>query len=260
MPFMSRDGVSIHYSLEGPAGAPVVLFSNSLGTSLSMWDEQAAALRAHFRVLRYDTRGHGLSSVRPGPYSIAQLGGDVLGLLDHLGLQRVHMCGLSMGGITAMWLAIHHPQRLDRLVLANTAAYIGPPNGWTERAAAVERDGVGPIAAAVVARWLTPDYAASHGAQVVRLVGMLAATPPAGYAACCLAVRDNDLRGEVGAIGAPTLVISGSADLPTPPADGRYLAAQIAGARYAELPAAHLSNQQCPAQFTSLLKEFLPAQ
>ena len=257
MPFSSHDGVELHYRLDGPADAPVLLFSNSLGTSLAMWDAQAEALAATYRVLRYDTRGHGLSSVPPGPYSIAQLGGDVIGLLDDIGIPRAHVCGLSMGGITAMWLAIHHADRIERLVLSNTAAYIGPPSNWTTRAAAVERDGVASIAPTVVARWLTPEYAVAHPDQVAMLEAMLAATPRTGYAANCLAVRDNDQRAEVGAIRAPTLVISGTGDVPTPPADGQYLAAQIPGAHYAELPAAHLSNQQCPQDFTQLLKDFL---
>lgn len=259
MPFISHDGVDIHYRIDGPTDAPVLLFSNSLGTSLAMWDAQAAAFSARYRVLRYDTRGHGASSVPPGPYSIAELGGDVIALLDQIGIARAHVCGLSMGGITAMWLAIHHPQRVDRLVLANTAATIGPADGWTARAAAVERDGVAPIASAVVARWLTPAYAQANPAHVARLEAMLSATPRDGYAANCLAVRDNDLRAQVVAIGAPTLVISGTGDLPTPPADGRFLAAQIAHARFAELPAAHLSNQELPDQFSRLLMDFLAA-
>jgi 3-oxoadipate enol-lactonase len=222
-----------------------------------MWAPQARALSDAFQVLRYDTRGHGESSVPPGPYSIAQLGADVVNLLDHLGIERAHMCGLSMGGITAMWIAIHHPERVGRLVLSNTAAWIGTYANWTERAAAVERNGVASIAAAVVARWLTPAYAAAHPEHVAALESMLGATPQAGYAANCLAVRDNDLRGEVAGIRAPTLIVSGSEDLPTPPADGRFLAAQIPGARYAELCAAHLSNQELPAQYSILVREFL---
>jgi 3-oxoadipate enol-lactonase len=254
---MMHDGVAIYYSIEGPAGAPVLLMSNSLGTSLEMWDPQAHALSGQFRVLRYDTRGHGRSSVPPGPYSIAQLGEDMRRLLDHLGIERAHVCGLSMGGITAMWFAIHYPERVDRLVLSNTAAWIGPASNWTERAAAVERDGVGSIAAAVVARWLTPAYAATHPDHVASLEAMLGAMPAAGYAANCLAVRDSDLRTVISAIRAPTLVISGGADLPTPPADGRFLASNIAQARYVELNAAHLSNQELPEQFSTLLRDFL---
>jgi 3-oxoadipate enol-lactonase len=257
MPTMTHDGVGIYYSIEGPAEAPVLLMSNSLGTSLEMWDPQARALCDEFRVLRYDTRGHGRSSVPAGPYSIADLGGDMRRLLDHLDIAHAHVCGLSMGGITAMWLAIHHPERIDRLVLSNTAAWIGPASNWTERAAAVARGGVGPIAAAVVSRWLTPSYAADHPEQVASLQAMLATMPPAGYAANCLAVRDSDLRADVASIRAPTLVISGSGDLPTPPVDGRFLAAHIPAARYVELDAAHLSNQQLPEQFSQLLREFL---
>lgn len=257
MPTMIHDGVAINYRIEGPAGAPVLLLSNSLGTSLEAWDPQAQALRDTFQVLRYDTRGHGKSSVPPGPYSIAQLGADVLHLLDHLGIAQAHICGLSMGGITAMWIAIHHPGRVERLVLSNTAAWIGPSANWTDRAAAVERNGVAPIAAAVVARWLTPEYALAHPQHVAVLEAMLSATPQAGYAANCRAVRDNDLRAEVARIRAPTLVISGSADLPTPPADGQFLAAQIPGARFVELCAAHLSNQEIPEEFSALLCDFL---
>jgi 3-oxoadipate enol-lactonase len=256
---MTHDGVTINYSIEGPAGAPVLLMSNSLGTSLEMWDPQARALSGEFTVLRYDTRGHGRSSVPPGPYSIAQLGEDMRRLLDHLDIARAHVCGLSMGGITAMWFALHYPERVDRLVLSNTAAWIGPASNWTERAAAVERDGVAPIAASVVARWLTPAYAAAHPDHVAALQDMLKATPAAGYVANCLAVRENDLRTTVGGIRAPTLVISGGCDLPTPPADGRFLAAHIAGARYVELAAAHLSNQELPEQFSMLLRKFLHA-
>lgn len=257
MPTMTRDGVTIYYNIEGPAEAPVLLMSNSLGTSLEMWDPQAHALSDEFRVLRYDTRGHGRSSVPPGPYSIAQLGDDMRLLLDHLSIERANVCGLSMGGITAMWLAIHHPERINRLVLSNTAAWIGPASNWTERAAAVERDGVRPIAAAVVARWLTPSYASGHPEHVAALQAMLGAMPAPGYAANCLAVRDSDLRADVASIRAPTLVIGGSADLPTPPADGRFLAAHIPVARYVELDAAHLSNQELPEQFSLLLREFL---
>lgn len=257
MPTMLHDGVTINYSIEGPANAPVLLMSNSLGTSLEMWDPQARALSDEFRVLRYDTRGHGRSSAPPGPYSIAQLGEDMRNLLDHLDIERAHVCGLSMGGITAMWFAIQYPERIDRLVLSNTAAWIGPASNWTERAAAVERNGVASIAAAVVARWLTPAYAAAHPDHVASLEAMLGAMPAAGYAANCLAVRDSDLRTAIGGIRAPTLVISGSADVPTPPVDGRFLASRIVGAGYAELDAAHLSNQELPEQFSNLLRAFL---
>lgn len=257
MPHAHLNDLDLFYTVDGDAGAPVLVLSNSLGTSGAMWLPQVEALSRHFRVLRYDTRGHGQSSVPPGPYSIAQLGADVIALLDHLQIASAHFCGISMGGITGMWLALHHPQRIDRLVLSNTAAYIGPPDNWTARAAAVEQNGVESIADAVVARWLTPDHALQHPDQVSQLRAILTATPDAGYAANCRAVRDNDLRAEVATIGAPTLVISGSGDLPTPPADGQYLHSQIAHSSYLELYAGHLSNQQQPAAFNDAVTAFL---
>ncbi|RJG14971.1 3-oxoadipate enol-lactonase [Massilia cavernae] len=257
MPQMTLDGASIHFRLDGPATAPVLLLSNSLGTTLDMWEPQVAAFAAHFRVLRYDTRGHGGSTAGAGPYSVAQLGGDVVQLLDHLGIERAHLCGLSMGGITAMWLALNHPGRVGRLVLSNTAAWIGPASNWTERAERVQQEGMAPIAAAVVSRWLTPGYAAEQPEQVEALQAMLRATPRAGYVANCIAVRDNDLRGEVAGIRARTLVIAGSGDIPTPPADGRFLANTIPDCRYVELDAAHLSNQEQPDKFNAAVLEFL---
>ncbi|MGO4281796.1 3-oxoadipate enol-lactonase [Cupriavidus sp. OV038] len=257
MPFADLAGVKLHYRFDGDESLPVLVLSNSLGTSLDMWQPQIAALTQRFRVLRYDTRGHGQSSVTEGPYSIAQLGGDVIALLDHLGLQRVHFCGLSMGGITGMWLGVHHADRLDKLILCNTAAYIGPPENWTNRAAAVERDGVASIAAAVVDKWLTPDFAAQQADLVQTLRTMLGATDARGYAANCLAVRDSDLRNDVQRITTPTLVIAGTGDIPTPPADGRYLAENIPGARYVELYAAHLSNLQQVEGFNQAVLAFL---
>lgn len=257
MPYAPIHDGQLHYAIEGPPGKPVLILSNSLGTSFDMWAPQMAAFAAAFQVLRYDTRGHGKSSVSPGPYQIALLAGDVIDLMDHLGIGKAHFCGLSMGGITGMWLAIHHPERLHKLVLSNTSAYIGPPDNWTSRIAAVAAHGVAPLAQAVVARWLTPDYAAQHPQTVAQLEAMLRATPAAGYAAACAAVRDSDLRGQVGQITLPTLVIAGTGDLPTPPADGRFLQQAIAGAQYVEFGAAHLSNQEQATAFTSAVIDFL---
>lgn len=257
MPFAEVGDVRLHYTLDGDAAKPVLMLSNSLGTSGEMWAPQVARFAEHFRVLRYDTRGHGQSSVTPGPYAIAQLARDALGLLDHLGIARAHFCGLSMGGITGMWLALHAPERIDRLVLSNTAAWIGPSDAWTTRAAKVAQDGLGSIADAVVSRWLTPDYAAEHPEQVGALKALLTTTSDAGYAANCIAVRDADFREEVARIVAPTLVISGSGDIPTPPADGQYLASKIPGSRYVELDGAHLSNQQQPDAYADVVVGFL---
>ncbi|WP_341248959.1 3-oxoadipate enol-lactonase [Cupriavidus pauculus] len=259
MPFAELSDVTLHYRLDGDESLPVLMLSNSLGTSFEMWQPQIAPLTQHYRVLRYDTRGHGQSSVTEGPYSIAQLGGDVIALLDYLKLSRVHFCGLSMGGITGMWLGLHHADRLNKLILCNTAAYIGPPENWTNRAAAVQRDGVASIAAAVVDKWLTPDFAAQQPELVQHLRAMLGATDARGYAANCLAVRDSDLREQIQRIVTPTLVIAGSGDIPTPPADGRYLADTIPGAQYVELYAAHLSNLQQVDGFTQAVLKFLAA-
>ncbi|SOY60629.1 3-oxoadipate enol-lactonase [Cupriavidus taiwanensis] len=257
MPFADLPDVRLHYRLDGAEHLPVLVLSNSLGTNLDMWAPQVDAFSQHFRVLRYDTRGHGQSSVPPGPYSMAQLGGDVIGLLDHLGIGQASFCGLSMGGITGMWLALNHARRLHKLVLCNTAAYIGPPENWTSRAAAVERDGMAAIAGAVVDRWLTPPFAAAHPELVASLRAMLGASPAAGYAANCLAVRDADLRAAIGGIATPTLVIAGSGDLPTPPRDGVFLAQTIPGAHYVELEAAHISNLEQAEAFSKVVLDFL---
>jgi len=257
MPFANVNAIDLHYQLEGDAALPVLVLSNSLGTSLSMWDPQMPELLRHFRVLRYDTRGHGQSGVTPGPYAIAQLAGDVIALLDHLGIAQAHFCGLSMGGSTFMWLAVHHPERVKKLILCNTGAKIGTPEAWNSRIDTVQREGLPAIAAAVVSRWLTPEYAQQNPAQVEALTTMLLATPAEGYAGACAAVRDNDLREAIRGIRAPTLVIAGSGDVPTPPADAQFMREAISGARYVEFDAAHISNQQQPQGFTQAVVQFL---
>ncbi len=257
MPFALLDGVRVHYDLAGPASAPALVFSNSLGATLSMWDPQAAALQAQFRVLRYDSRGHGQSSVTPGPYAIEQLARDVLALLDYLQLDRVHFCGLSMGGQTGMWLALNAAGRVNKLVLCNTAAKIGTPEIWRGRIEAVRKGGMKSISATVMERWFSADYRAKS----LEVVGGIKLTfenaNPDGYIANCAAVRDFDVREAVTAIRVPTLVITGTQDAATTPAEGRYLAERIPGARYVELNAAHISNIEQGDRFTSELSSFL---
>ncbi|WP_420477157.1 3-oxoadipate enol-lactonase [Noviherbaspirillum sp. ST9] len=260
MPVAELGNTRIYYRIDGEPGKSVLVLSNSLGTSLEMWAPQAEALSEHFQVLRYDTRGHGQSGVPPGPYTMSILAADVVGLLDHLGIAKAHFCGLSLGGITGMRLALDFPERIDRLVLCNTAAFIGPPGNWTARAEKVRAEGMGAIADAVVTRWLTPDFAEGHADLVTGLRRMLVATDAEGYAANCCAVRDADLREEVRHITAPTLVIAGSGDVPTPPSDAAYLAATIPGAQYVELEAAHISNLQQPVRFTAAVLAFLKRQ
>ena len=259
MSYFDNNGVRFYYALEGREDAPVLVLSNSLGTNLDMWAPQMPALLPHFRVLRHDARGHGRSDVTPGPYTIAQLGGDVLALMDHLGISRAHFCGLSMGGMIGMWLGTHHAGRIDRLVLCNTAARIGTPDTWNPRIAKVEAEGMASVVDTVLDRWFTPGFRQRAPQQVAVVRDMLLDTAPAGYGANCAAVRDMDLRADIASIGLPTLVIAGTHDGSTPAADGRAVADAIPGARYVELDAAHLSNWEQTEQFTQALLGFLTA-
>ena len=245
--------------VEGPAAAPVLVLSNSLGTNMALWDGQMPALTASYRVLRYDTRGHGSSPLTTGPYSIAMLASDVLVLLDALKIERAHFCGLSLGGMTGMWLGIHAAERIDRLVLANTAPRIGAADIWNARIDAVRRGGMRAIADSVLERWFTAGFRARAPEAVGRVGALLAATPPLGYVACCAALRDADLWPGIASIRSPTLVITGTHDAATPAAEGRKTAERIAGARYVELDAAHISNVEAADRFTAELIAFLGA-
>jgi 3-oxoadipate enol-lactonase len=248
---------ALHYEVVGPEGAPVVLMGESLGTNLRMWDHQLP-LADRLRLVRFDHRGHGASPVPPGPYEIADLARDVIELLDRLRCARVHYCGLSLGGMVGMWLGANAPERIDRLVLMCTAAYMPPASMWEERIAIVSRAGsVEPLADAVLARWLTPGFAAANPELRAWLHAMLAQAPP-GYAACCGAIARMDLRGELGSIQAPTLVISGADDLATPPEKQWQIAEAIAGARHVTVgPAAHLAAVEQPERTNQLILEHL---
>jgi len=255
------DGV-LNYRLEGPEAAPVLVLSNSLGTDLGMWDAQAAVWREHFRVLRYDTRGHGASLVTAGPYSIAQLGADVLALLDALDVAEAHFVGLSMGGLIGQWLGINAGERLLSLTLCNTAAQIGTAEVWNTRIDTVRIGGeqaMRDLGEASLARWFTPAFVQAQPARAQRITQMLATTSPEGYAANCAAVRDADYREQVARITVPTLIVAGSDDAVTTPAHGRFLQTQIAGAQFVEFPAAHLSNVEVGAPFTQRVLTFLQA-
>ncbi len=259
MPFVEVGELRTHYALVGDK-QPVLVFSNSLGTDCSMWDPQMAELRQHFRILRYDTRGHGQSSVTPGDYTIEQLGRDVLGLLDTLRLERVHFCGLSMGGMIGIWLGIHAPERLQHLVLCNTAVRIGTKEIWDSRIATVRRDGMRPIAEAVIERWFTPEFRASFAEKVANAQRMIENSPVQGYAACCAAIRDVDQRDEVARIQTPTLVIYGKRDPVIPIADARFVADQIPASERLELAAAHLSNVEQVGAFNEAVRNFISKQ
>jgi 3-oxoadipate enol-lactonase len=257
MPFVDIVDARIHYRIDGEDSAPPLVLSNSLGAALEMWEPQLAPFSARFRVIRYDTRGHGESSAPSGAYTIERLGRDVVALLDALSIPHAHFCGLSMGGATGIWLGIHAPERIDRLVLANTAAKIGTADMWNARIDAVRKGGTASIAPAVLARWFTPALLDSPTPLVARMRATFERTSADGYAACCAAVRDTDLRFVLGRIHRPTLVIAGSEDTSTPPHDGRYLSDHIANARYVELQAPHLSNVQAATAFTQAVMQFL---
>jgi 3-oxoadipate enol-lactonase len=252
-------GVHLAYRVDGPdAVAPAVVLLHSLGTDLRMWEPQAESLRRRFRAVRYDCRGHGASDVATGPATVERLGRDVLALLDHLEIERAHLCGISLGGLTALWLAVHHPERIDRVVLANTGARVGSAEGWSARIEAVQRGGMSSIRDVVLARWTGEEFRAAHP-DVARALGeMLDATPVAGYVAACEALRDADLRAEVHAVRAPTLIVAGERDESTPPALSEALHAAIPASELVVLPGtAHLSNVERPDEFTALVTRFL---
>lgn len=251
------DGTRLHWRLDGPADAPVLLLSNSLGTNMEMWAPQMPILTQHFRVLRYDSRGHGLSDAPAGPYSIDLLGRDAIGLLDALSIAKVRFAGLSKGGMVGQWLGANAPDRLSHLVLCNTAAEMAPVEPWNARIALVKAQGMGDIVNGVVERWFTEPFRLAHPDAITPITAMLHATPVAGYVACCAAVRDMDQRASLPRINVPTLVIGGRQDPATPIAKSHDLANAIPGARLVELNAAHLSNIEQATAFTDALLAFL---
>lgn len=257
MPIAEIGNLKTRYELTGRETGPVLVLSNSLGTNLSMWQPQLEQLERHFRLLRYDTRGHGQSSATPGDYTIEQLARDVLALVDFLHFDRVNFCGLSMGGMIGMWLGIHAPERLCRLVLSSTAARIGSDEIWNKRIASVGSGGMKAISAAVVERWFTAEFRKRETALVEWTQQMVEATSPAGYASCCAALRDANLQNEIGQVKVPTLVIYGASDPAVPVPDARFLSDNIPGAQSIELAAAHLSNIEQAEWFTEALMKFL---
>jgi 3-oxoadipate enol-lactonase len=245
--------------VEGPEGAPVLILSNSLGSNLHMWDPQMPELSRHFRVIRYDSRGHGKSAAPEGPYSLEQLGRDALAILDALGVQRANWMGLSKGGGVGQWLLIHAPDRIERAVLANTAAKFGSPDVWNERLRVVREHGLGGLVEGTIDRWFTRGFQESAPEAVAQIRESFLATPAAGWAACASALRDVDFREALRAVKNPVLVVAGKHDVGTPPAAGREIAEAIQGAQYVELDAAHLSNIEDAEAFNRAVVEFLTA-
>jgi 3-oxoadipate enol-lactonase len=246
-----------HHLVSGPEDAPPVVLSNSLGATLDMWDPQHDALAKRFRVIRYDTRGHGGSETPPGPYSIEDLGNDVVDLLDHLHIERAHFVGLSLGGMTGMWLAANRPERIDRLVLLCTSAKLGPPEMWADRAKTVREQGTGAIVDTTLERWFTEGYRNRFDVSAIR--AMFESIDDEGYANCCAAIQTMDLTGSLATITAPTLVIAGAQDPSTPPAEhAQRIVEAIPNARLEVLdPGAHLINVEQPETVTRLIIEHL---
>ena len=247
-------------SLEGPAGAPVVVLGNSLGTTRAVWEPQQALLRQHFRLLRYEHRGHDGSPAPAGPYTIGQLGADVLALLDGHGIERAAYCGISLGGMIGLWLAANAPGRIAALGLCCTSAYLPPASLWAERSRQVRSAGMSAVARQMVTgRWFTPALAAREPSVPASFVVQLEATDPEGYAGCCEAIAAMDLRPSLASITAPTLVIAAAEDPATPPWHGAVIASGIAGARLQVIRgAAHLANVSAPGEVGSALLGFLP--
>lgn len=250
----------MHYRIDGDAAdtsLPWLLFCNSLGTDLHMWDAQIACLQPHFRILRYDRRGHGQSTASPAPYSIGDLGGDVLALLDALGIGHVHFCGLSIGGLNGQWLAVHAANRLDKIVLCATAAKIGTAESWNARIETVKANGLSSLLAATAERWFTPQFRAGNALLVEGILETFANVDPEGYNGCCAALAGADLRDGIGAVSNRLLAISGADDTVCPPVDLQSISDAVQNGQHVSLPGRHIVNIESAQAFNTILLDFL---
>lgn len=244
----------------GAKDAPVLLLSNSLGTTLEMWQGQMDAFSATHRVVCYDTRGHGGSPVTPGPYGFNGLSDDVLAIMDALDIERAVFCGISMGGHTGLWLGVHAGERFSGIAVCNSAARIGTAQAWAERAAAVRQNGVEGMRALADSspeRWFTPSFIQAEPEVVASAQGWIAGIASEGYAACCEALAESDLTADLGRISVPTLLLAGESDPVTTVADAQAMHHAIAGSTLASVPASHLSNLEAPQAFNQALKNFI---
>ena len=257
MPMIDADGCLLNVSVEGRDGGPTLMLSNSLGCNMQMWEPQMAAFTKLFRVIRYDRRGHGKSGATGGPTSMARYGKDVLTILDDLNIDKVHWCGLSMGGMVGQWLGANAPERFDRMVLSNTSSHYPDPTNWHNRIKAVREGGLASVADAVIGGWLTADFREREPAITANMKAMLIATPVEGYLAACEALSTLDQRALLPDIKSPTLVIAGRQDMATPLAAGEFIRSQIPGASLTILDAAHISNVEQPHAFTDAVVGFL---
>jgi 3-oxoadipate enol-lactonase len=257
MAFANLRSVRLHYELAGPEDAPVVVFSNSLGADLSMWNAQVPDFVRRYRVLRYDTRGHGESSLPAGPHNVAALAGDVLDLLDYLTIPVVSFCGLSLGGMTGLWLAQNAPKRVRNVIACSSAAKIGTQESWDARIGLVRREGMAAVVSGILERWFTPAFHAKSPEAIRAMERVLLSIDVDGYAAGCAAVRDVDFREGLSGLMVPTLLANGVSDPVAPPSDGHALAGLIPRARYLEFAGSHLFPMESAAEFTSAVLGFL---
>jgi 3-oxoadipate enol-lactonase len=248
---------TISYEVEGDPQATALLLINSIGSTREMWARQTAAFTRRYRVIRYDARGHGVSSVPRAPYTLDQLGRDALAILDDVEASDAHVCGLSLGGITAQWLGLNAANRVRTLVLANTAARIGTLESWTERINVVHQQGMSAVADLAMERWFTPAFRQRDPETVHAFRAMVQGCPADGYLGCCAALRDTDLREQIAGLRAPTLLVASSADTATPPEGLEFIRARVGGAQLVTLDSAHLSNVECAEDFTDAVLSFL---
>ena len=259
MPTFTSNDAQINYQTFGDATKPALIFSNSLGTNFKMWQAQIDFFQQDFFVICYDTRGHGASSAPQGPYSIDQLGQDVVNLLDHLNVEKAAFCGISMGGLTGQWLAIHRPERFNQVVVCNTAAKIGQEQAWNDRAALVREQGLQPIASTAASRWFTEPFIQSNATVVNNLQNDLAAGSAEGYASCCEALAKADVREQLKDITVPVLVVAGQQDPVTTVVDGQFMVERISNSQLFEINASHISNVELPNEFNQAVKQFIQA-
>lgn len=259
MPTVSSSGATIAYEVHGDAGAPALLFLNSIGSTRALWDRQRRVFEASYRVIRYDARGHGQSDAPPGPYSIAQLAQDALAILDAEQIAAAQVCGLSLGGITALWLGVHAPERVRSLTMANTGARIGSVEFWDTRMALVRERGMTAVADVAIPNWFTEGFRAREPATVQRFRDDIESTPVEGYLGCSAAMREEDLRDALNAVRCPVLAMAGASDRSTPPELLQFVHEQVPGSRLVMLQAAHISNVEQESPFNAALSTFLAA-
>ncbi|QEM82426.1 alpha/beta fold hydrolase [Halomonas binhaiensis] len=254
------DGARIHYRFDGEGDKPILLLSNSIATTLQMWDAQVQELTRHFQVLRYDTRGHGASSVPAGPYSLDRFGRDVIELLDALNIERVHFLGLSLGGIIGQWLGVHAPDRIDRLILSNTSPYLGPSEQWDQLVTCAQQaSDMSEFANMFLNNWFPAHMLEAQPPVIEDFRRMVLSTDPQGLAGAYAAIRDLDLRRTIALVERPTLVIAGQYDNVTALAHGEQIAATIPGSTLQVLPSVHLPNIEFPIEFMHTVLTFLQA-